>query len=300
LTLRPIRVRPLLDRYHDLFDVERHIRRDPLQFPRQYTDPADIEVAGFIAASLAFGRVASFKPVVSRLLGVLGPSPAATLSALHTGPVEVREGADDAVREAAARKYRWLEPADIESLLRALASVLSVHGSLEAAFAAGDDPDHPDTWPALEAFLSDLRTRAIAVHPDPEGRSRALAFLFPSTKTAACKRQHLFLRWMVRTDDRGADLAIWDAVDPSRLVMPCDTHTARIGHALGLCVAAKPSRRTADQLTNAMRLMNAEDPVRYDFALCHLGISGGCKARFVPTICGACGLKEACRWWDNV
>ncbi len=300
MTLRAIRVQPLLDRYLRRFDVQSHIPRDPLQFPRLYTAPPDIEVAGFVAASLAFGRVQAFRPVVARLLTLLGPSPAETLKSLHAGTVEQRERADDVVREAAAKRYRWLEEADIEALLRAIGSVLDEHGSLEEAFAAGDDGGD-NTWAALGNFLDDLRARATAVHPDPEARGRAIAFLFPSTSgTAACKRQHLFLRWMVRRDDRGADLGIWSGIDPARLIMPCDTHTARIGHALGLCSDAKPGRRSADELTAAMRLMSADDPVRYDFAICHLGISGGCSARFVPTICDGCDLKRACRWWTSV
>lgn len=295
MTERARRVLPLLDRYYDRFDVAEHIPRDPLQFPHAYNDPADIEVAGFVAASMAFGRVTAFAPVVERLLGVLGPSPAATLQSLHGGITEVREVADDAVREAAGRKYRWLECMDIEALLRAVASVLAEHGTLEEAFAVWDDGG-PDTWVALGGFLDDLRERAREAHPDPEGRSRALAFLFPSTKrTAACKRQHLFLRWMARPDDRGADLGIWTSLDPARLVMPCDTHTARIGHALGLCSSPKPGRRTADQLTAAMREMHAADPVRYDFALCHLGISGGCRAQPLP-VCDTCTLQPGCRW----
>jgi len=287
-------LRPLLDRHVAAFDAAAHVPRDPLQFPHRYVDSADVEVVGFLAATLAFGRVAAFSAVVDPLLGALGPRPAVTLRSLEGGTVEAAEAADDAVRAAAARRYRWLGPDDLEALLRAVGALLREHGSLEAAFVA-HDPGGPDTWPALGGLLDDLRERARAAHPDPDGRARALAFVFPSTKgAAACKRQHLFLRWMVRGEP--PDLGLWSSVDPARLVMPCDTHTARIGHALGLCARPGPGRRTADELTAALRAMCPEDPVRYDFALCHLGISGGCRGRRIDAVCTPCDLRRACRW----
>jgi len=287
-------VKPPLDRYYAAFDAAAHVPRDPLQFPHRYPHPPDAEVAAFVAATLAFGRVTAFAAVLDALLGELGPSPSVTLRSLYAGTVESREAADDAVRQAASRRYRWIGPDDLQALLRAVGAVSAEHGSLEEAFAAGD-PGGPDTWDGLGAFLADLKARAASMHPDPEGRSRALAFLFPSTRGgAACKRQHLFLRWMVR--DEAPDLGLWSTVDPARLVMPCDTHTARIGHALGLCGRPEPGRRTADQLTASMRAMHPADPVRYDFSLCHLGISGGCRARRVPEVCDPCELRRACRW----
>jgi uncharacterized protein (TIGR02757 family) len=290
LTLLHTRLRPLLERHYRDFDAPAHLVRDPLGFLHRYARRDDVEVVGFVAASLAFGRVRSFAHVLDVVFDALGEHPA---DALRSGDV--------AVFEAATRVgYRWLQPADLKALLGALSIALTKHGSLEALFAADDDGGE-DTWTALGAMLTKLRGWATERHEAPEERSRALAFLFPSTDAAAaCKRQHLFLRWMVRPDVEGADRGLWTQVDRRRLVMPCDVHTARIGHALGLADRSDPSRSTADQLTRNLRLIDPTDPVRYDFALAHLGISRGCKGRMLESICGSCSLRSACRWWGKV
>jgi uncharacterized protein (TIGR02757 family) len=271
----------LLGTFVDRFDADAHIPKDPLQFPHRYSDRADVEAVAFLSASLAFGRVASFSAVLESMLSALGPSPAQALVDLD----------EDTLRRATPKRYRWLAEEDLRALLRAVGSTLAAHGSLEAAYVVTGEP-----WADLGRFLDGLRCEAERHHPAPTERARALAFLFPRTRgAAACKRQHLFLRWMVRRSH--PDLGLWSRLEPSALVMPCDVHTARIGHALGLNSRPEPSRKTADELTRALREIDPSDPVRFDFALCHLGISGGCKARRIEAVCSDCDLKSACRWW---
>ena len=273
---------PLLELYASRFEATAHVSRDPLQFPHRYADPADIEAVAFLAASLAFGRVASFSRVLEAMLEALGPAPAATLAQR-----------DRLVfKRAAPRRYRWLATDELEALLFAVGEALVECGSLEGLYTRGAEGE---PWSDLGRFLATLRRHAEHHHPAPRDRARALAFLFPSTAAAAaCKRQHLFLRWMVR--DSAPDFGLWSAIDPAALVMPCDVHTARIGHALGLCPRPEPCRRTADALTAALRAIDPRDPVRFDFALCHLGISGGCRAEWIEAVCGSCDLRPACRW----
>lgn len=277
----------LLQRFYESFDYAGQLGRDPLQFAHRYDNPADVEAVAFIAASLAFGRVAAIAGAVHPLLAALGPHPAVALRDGHR------------IAAAADRTYRWLQPAEIAALLRAVGDALKEHDSLEGQWRAVN-PEPGPLWEDLGRFLIALRARAEAHHPDPRGRSRSLAFLFPSTRgTAACKRQHLFLRWMVRGPTEGVDRGLWTAVTPDRLIVPADVHTARIGHALGLCRRPVPSRRTADELTASLRAYDAADPVRFDFALCHLGISGACKAARDPVVCPTCDLRSACRWWAD-
>lgn len=273
---------PLLEVHAARVDVAGYVQRDPLQFPHRQSRPEDIEAVAFLAASLAFGRVASFSRPLEAMVDALGPKPADAL----------READPALLDRAVPRRYRWLDVPELRGLLEAVGSALRSHGTLEALYADGATGD---AWADLGRFLADLRARAEASHPDPQGRSRALTFLFPRvTGAAACKRQHLFLRWMVRRTD--PDFGLWTALRPADLVMPCDVHTARIGHALGLCPRPDPSRKTADALTRSLRALDPEDPVRFDFALCHLGISGGCRARRIAEICDACDLRDACRW----
>ncbi len=180
-------------------------------------------------------------------------------------------------------------------------------GSLQAGFAKGlpakktKKSKELGIWGPLGTFLSTLREFALAVHPHPKERHRAVAFLFPSaTGAAACKRQHMFLRWMVRPATEGVDFGLWTCVKPADLICPCDVHTARIGHALGLCVSPEPSRKVANELTRSLGLFDSDDPARFDFALAHVGISGGCRAKYLSTVCETCGLRESCRWWGRI
>ncbi len=183
--------------------------------------------------------------------------------------------------------------------------LLQRYGSLEAAFAqapksvppAGRAGQAHPTWARLSAFGNLLREAMNHHHPNPKARSRALSFLVPSGQTtSACKRQLLFLRWMVRPQDEGVDFAQWTTLEPKDLIVPCDVHVARIGHALGLCDRPEPSRKTAEQVTAALSALAPQDPIRYDFALSHLGISGGCRARLIEAVCGTCVLRPACRF----
>jgi uncharacterized protein (TIGR02757 family) len=301
LTLLQLNAHPLLERHAGEFDYPTHRARDPVSFAHRYRARDDIEAIAFIAASLAFGRVAAFRPHLQRICDALGEAPAATLRQAARGAGRERDDALAAVRAASNGVYRWLGPADIDALLLALGDALAEAGSLEGLFAGKRQAGDVSLWEPLGRMLADLRQRAGAAHRGAAGRARALAFLFPSTDgDAACKRQHLFLRWMVRPPTEGVDFGLWTAVSPRELVVPCDVHVARIGHALGLCARPDPTRATAEEITRSLRLVAPEDPVRYDFALCHLGISGGCRAKYVPTVCEVCGLREACRWWGSV
>lgn len=304
-TPRIVRLEPLLEVHYGDFDFKAHIPKDPVQFPHRYTRREDIEVIGFISAALAFGRVAAFEPHLARICEHLGEAPAELLKEASADPPS--RDALAAVDAATAWKYRWLESNDLRAMLLGLGAALHQWGSLEESFRV-HIPKKPTkkqkeagVWVPLGAWLQSLRALALARHPDPEGRHRALAFLFPSTTGgAACKRQHMFLRWMVRPPKEGVDFGIWTVLTPAELIPPCDTHTARIGHALGMCNSADPSRTTADEMCRSLRLFDTEDPARFDFALAHLGISGGCRARYLSTTCDTCGLREVCQWWGRI
>ncbi|MCO4772207.1 MAG: TIGR02757 family protein [Deltaproteobacteria bacterium] len=294
----------LLERHYTDFNFEAHVPRDPVQFPHRYERPEDVEVIGFIAASLAFGRVAAFEPHLAEICGQLGDEPAATLKAAAQESPDPKALAR--VEEASGWQYRWIKPADLRALLLALGRSLNEWGTLEKGFAAGLPKRGTKAWKErgiwgpLGTFLQAMKQHAIAVHEAPEERARALGFLFPSVKgAAACKRQHMFLRWMVRPKTEGIDFGLWTSLKPKDLVCPADVHTARIGNALGLCSSPEPSRKVADELTRSLRLFDNDDPTRFDFALAHLGISGGCRAAYFPTVCETCALKECCQWWGR-
>ena len=110
---------------------------------------------------------------------------------------------------------------------------------------------------------------------------------------SACKRWNMMLRWLVRPDD-GVDLGLWKHIPTHRLVVPLDTHVGRIARVVGLTTRTDGSWRTAREVTDGLAMLNAKDPVRYDFALAHLGISGKCRGKYVASICGGCPLFAVC------
>jgi uncharacterized protein (TIGR02757 family) len=257
----------------------RGLESDPLLFPHRYPDPADREIVAFLAASLAFGRVASIRTSLERLLGPLGASPAR----------RIREGGP--CPAPAGFVHRWVGAADIHALLLALGRALRRHGSLEALLVS-HDPGGPDYVPALDGAYRELRD--LTGVPAAQ-LSRGLKFLLPElARGGACKRAHLFLRWMVRRRD--VDLGVFRSggFTPERLLVPMDTHVHRIARYLHLT-----RRRTADlaasrEVTGWLRRIDPSDPVSFDWALCHHGILAACTRQPRPDLCARCVLRPAC------
>jgi uncharacterized protein (TIGR02757 family) len=282
-------LRPLLERLDATLDRAARLAADPVELPRRYADPADQEVAGLLAACLAYGRADLFKPIVIRLLDQLGASPAAAVDALAVAPDPAAVG---------WFRYRFNQPADLAALLAAMGHLRRRHGSLGARFgglfaAAGGNP--AALRPALADFAAELRGAPPVAALLHKRGTRGLRHLLPDAAgPGAAKRWNLFLRWMVRGPD-AVDLGAWRGVPRSALLVPLDTHVHRVARRLGLTGRADAGWRTAEEITAGLRLVDAADPVRYDFALCHLGMSGGCPARLTPAHCAACPLVSACR-----
>ena len=258
---------------------------DPVHIVRRYASQEDREIVGFCAAALAFGRVASVLQSVEALLRVMGPRPAAFV-----------RGFDAAVHGPALAPlvHRWIRGRDLVALLIILQRMLREHGSIEGFFVAGDDASAPDVHAALDSFS----TRALATDVTAAyGRRRparaGVAYFFPRPSAgSACKRLNLFLRWMVRKD--AIDLAVWTRVAPSRLVVPLDTHVIRLGRCLRLTRYTSPGWKMAAEITASLREMDAADPVRFDFSLCHVGMMNACGFGRAQRD-SQCPLRGACR-----
>lgn len=252
---------------------------DPLAFPHRYEDPADREVVAFLAASLAFGRVASIGASLERVLRALGPSPARFLAGWDGAPIRALGGFT----------HRWVRAEDLTRLLFAVVEARRRHGSLGALFASRD-AGGPDTVEALDLFYGALRELAGGPHP-----SRALRFLLPAPGDgSACKRAHLFLRWMVRSD--GHDLGLWagERLSPARLLLPMDTHVHRISTYLGLTARKSADLRASREATGWLRKISPQDPVAYDWALSRLGILAECVREKTRRHCERCAVRPVC------
>jgi uncharacterized protein (TIGR02757 family) len=231
----------------------RFVHPDPLELLYGYASPADQEVAGLIAACLAYGRVAQILTSVRRLLDPMG-SPRAFLRA--ASPSDLRS-------LARGFAHRFTTSAEIAALLAAIRSCLLDHGSLEALFQEGRAEGQPTVLPALTRFVEELRGRA-------GGAARCASLLSSPEDGSACKRLNLYLRWMVRKD--AVDPGCWTGIPPALLVVPLDTHLFRIARSLGLTERRQPNLRTAIEVTGGFARIRPDDPVRYDFCLTRLGI----------------------------
>jgi uncharacterized protein (TIGR02757 family) len=263
--VRDERLKPALDELYAGFNHPESAL-DPVQIVRRYARLEDRELVAFIAAGLAFGRVSSVMASIEAVCRVLGPRPADFVRDFNPA----RDGAP-----ILPLVHRWTRGRDLVALVWLLRQLLERHGSLERAIAAGLDEAAADVSEALEQFST--RARAIDLRP-AYGRVPAPPgvhyFLTRPSTGSACKRLNLFLRWMTRHD--AIDPGGWTLVPTRQLVVPLDTHTIRMGKCLRLTRRASPGWKMAADITAALRRCDPIDPVRYDFALCHLSMMGAC------------------------
>jgi uncharacterized protein (TIGR02757 family) len=280
-------LRPALDALLAATDAPARMRGDPVELPHRYSDPRDVEVAALLCAALAYGRVDLFKPRLAALLEALGASPAEV--AMKSSPREL-------LRRAKGFSYRMTDGRDVACLLLGAGAILRRHGTLGACFS-GHYRQAGSVREALGAFVGDLCAPDFTPITGQRGPTRRLKHLLPHPERgSACKRLNLFLRWMVRGPD-GVDFGLWREVPAAGLVVPLDTHVHRIGRFIGLTNRKDLSWKTAEEITRRLRVLDPADPVRYDFALSHLGISGTCAARKDSRRCAGCPLKPICRYW---
>lgn len=258
---------------------------DPIQIVRRYDRLDDREIIAFLAAGLAFGRVASVMASVDAVSRVLGPRPAAFVRSF------------DPARDGAPLRplvHRWIRGVDLVALLWILRTLLERHGALEDALVAGLAPGAPDLGDAIERFTAEARAIDLAPAYGPTVPAAPGAWYFfsrPSTGSA-CKRFNLFVRWMVRRD--AVDPGGWTRIDPSQLIVPLDTHTIRLGRCLRLTRRVSPGWKMAVDITRGLRDLDSADPVRYDFALCHLGMMKACGWQ-TRQGSSRCPLRDVCR-----
>jgi uncharacterized protein (TIGR02757 family) len=239
---------------------------DPVWRVRRYQSADDREVAGFIAAALAFGRVQSVLNSIDGVLAVMGPSPAAFVR--NFDPARDRQIFKHLV-------HRWTNGADFAALVWILHEMLRRSGSIENFFIDGLAPEAVDVGAALQSFS----TRALEIDVTPiYGRKKpkpGVAYFFSRPSSGgACKRLNLFLRWMVREDR--VDLGVWKKVQPGQLIVPLDTHVIRVGQCLRLTTLKSPGWRMASDITAGLRAIDPADPIRFDFSICHLGMMNAC------------------------
>ncbi|MEI6971147.1 MAG: TIGR02757 family protein [bacterium] len=240
--------RKALERLYRTYTRREYVHPDPLEFLYDYPDIRDREIVGLVASALAYGRVAQILKSVRRILTGMSPSPRRFVETVSDRAV---------ARAFAGFKHRFSTEEHIGALLKGTRKVLREYGTLNECFVAGLGRNDATVVGGLEKFVESFGCGGNFLLPLPSGGS-------------GCKRLNLFLRWMVRQD--AVDPGGWQGIQPSKLIVPLDTHMANIGRTFGLTKRVSAGMNMALEITGSFRDLTPEDPVRYDFALTRFGI----------------------------
>lgn len=234
-----------------------------------------------MAAGLAFGNVRAILASLDRALAPLGDRPAQRLSRMTPRA---------AAEAARGFNHRWVFAPDLANAYRLLGAAVRDAGGLEPLFARGHSSRDDDVRPGAAALLDGLRDLAPG---DVDLARRGTRYFLPEVRgVGAAKRLCMFLRWMVRRD--AVDLGLWTIASPAQLIIPLDTHLARLGRRLGLTHRRTAGMAMALDVTRGLRALDPKDPIKYDFALARLGILRVCPMAREPGPCAGCALLDAC------
>ncbi len=248
------RIQDLYKRYHR----PEYMGLDPLVCVHRYKEERDIEVAGFTAAILSYGRVETIIASVDRILKTTGERPFEFV---------VKTGIREKRRAFKGFKHRFNTGDDIALVLESLRRILSEYGSIEGYFLSFRDASC--FRERLDLFVQGIREQ---VKGFKGGGSKGFRYLLPLPGSgSACKRLNMFLRWMIRPED-GIDFGIWRNSSPADLIVPLDVHVARIAADLRITLRKTPDWKTAQEVTDFLKGISPQDPVKFDFSLCRYGM----------------------------
>lgn len=225
---------------------------DPLVFVYDYKKKEDKELVGLIASSLAYGRVAQILKSVRIVLDVMGSSPSKYIK------ISDKEQFKKDFKDF---KHRFTDGKEMASFLFGIKDIIDRYGSIENCFLKGHKSSDADISPALKFFSQEMR-RSMGKGPN--------SLLPDAEKSSACKRVNLYLKWMVRKDD--VDPGCWSKIDPSKLIIPLDTHMYHFGTCAGWTKRKNADMRTALEITQGFKEIAPKDPAKYDFAITRFGI----------------------------
>ncbi|MBF0377421.1 MAG: TIGR02757 family protein [Desulfamplus sp.] len=239
-----------LEYIYSTYNKKEYIHPDPLEFLYHYPDPKDREIAALIASSLAYGRVDQILKHVGLVFQIMGKS-------LYEYLMQNSE--QSIVESFKEFRYRFTNFEHISSFLIGIKATIEESGSLKKFFLSAIREQDENIIPALTRFVKKITEKGNCgnLAPNPE-------------KGSACKRNNLFLRWMIRKDD--VDPGGWDEIPSSMLIVPLDTHMHHAGKILGFTKRAAADMKTALEITAGFRQICPDDPIKYDFSLTRFGI----------------------------
>lgn len=248
-------IKALLDEKHDFYNHPDFIKDDPISVPHQFSKREDIEIMGFFAAVFAWGQRKTILAKCQELIELMDGSP-------HEFIINHQE---TDLKRMLGFKHRTFNTTDLLYFLRFFQDFYQRYNSLEEAFL---HPSQNGQNP-VEASLTGFRRQFFSLEDFPERTKKHVA---SPQKHSTCKRLNMFLRWMVRHDDRGVDFGIWQQLQPADLFCPFDLHVERVARSLGLVTRKTRDWKAVTELTENLRQFDPDDPVKYDFALYGMGV----------------------------
>jgi len=253
-------IKQKLNYHYKAFDKSQ-ISPDPLQFLHLFKNEKDIEAIGFIASVFAYGNVRQIINTLDKIFLITDSRPYDFIINLNKNSNQLK---------LKGLKHRFYNDEDILNLFFALNSIYDNYESLKDAFLREYSKDNENIKEALSGF-SKIFTEEIKKNTESKNISPGVRFMFPLPELgSACKRMNLFLRWMIRKDD--LDFGLWKNIPANKLVIPVDTHIARICKKLKLTNYKNVSWKMAEEITDNLKKFDPVDPVKYDFAICHIGM----------------------------
>ena len=249
-----------IESIYQTYHKPEYLTIDPLVCVRRVSGAPQREIAALVAAVLSYGRVEQIIAHVDQILGMAAAATSLVDFSVHVPLAQKR-------KLLRGFKHRFNDGTDMALLFECVGRTLKEYGSLEKCFG--------DTKQDMASALHDFSTRMKKEARRCERNVCAsFDFLFPSpVDKSACKRLAMFTRWMIRPDD-GIDLGLWKSIERSSLIIPVDTHVARIAQSLNLTARTAADWRMAEEITTQLKKVDPADPVKYDFSLCRFGMVG--------------------------
>jgi uncharacterized protein (TIGR02757 family) len=247
-----------LEYHYNAFDKTK-IEPDPLQFLHRFSNPADIELIGFISSVFAYGNVTQIIKTIEKITAILGAHPVDFLLKSNRG--KIQKAFNGVV-------HRFYSEEDVVTLFLVLKSVYKEYGMIKNLFLKFYHSGNENLRISISLFSKAFITIA---EKEKRNITHGVVFMCPAPeKGSACKRMNLFLRWMVRKDE--LDFGLWNEIPASKLIIPVDTHIARICKQLNLTSRKNADWKMAEEITANFKKYDPHDPVKYDFAICHIGM----------------------------
>lgn len=261
----------------DLFYIQFNKKigyEDPIYFPHKFKNEMDIEVVAFISAIFAYGNISQIMNSINKIVIRLGENPYNKIISFKSNELDIFNDV----------KHRFYSSNDIKILILLIQKIIREYKSIKNLFLKNYQPDELNLKSAISEFSNYCLKEINEISQIPvvsknfrnKNLSLGLKFMFPlPEKGSACKRINLFLRWMIRKDK--IDFGLWHEFPKNKLIIPVDTHIAKISRHLNLTKRKNISWLMAEEITANLKKINPRDPIKYDFALCHLGIKNKIK-----------------------